>query len=254
MNYDLKTIEELYFALDKSVPYDLKCGTIINISPILVKDYPLYSLCKNILTIPKNELGISEYVTMSYLEFLINLFNNNEDYSKKLANLLRLSLSEDIFVFKIIDKVPQIKVLNEDGNVKFIITKKEFDSIVKIILHQNDINYDDTFMSTDVKKELEKYYALKYKNIKQPSFEKQRAYVISKTGISIQDINNMTYRCFSSIYHASVDSEIYLGEKMIQASQKYDVKEDVVHPLYRMDKNKLEGAFVSKESLENKIK
>ena len=55
-------------------------GTLLNIKPILVKDYPYYDIAKSILEIAKNEMGDIEIIKMSYLEFLFNLLKTNEMY------------------------------------------------------------------------------------------------------------------------------------------------------------------------------
>ena len=52
---DLKDLELKYFYNGYDVPYQLKDGNILNIKPILVKDYPYYEMAKTILEIQKNE-------------------------------------------------------------------------------------------------------------------------------------------------------------------------------------------------------
>ena len=73
----------------------------------------------------------------------------------------------------------------------------------------------------------------------------------------------MTYREFDLIYNANVNSEIYIGEKIIQGSYKYDVKEEIVHPLFKVkedpyakifeDTNKLSGKGISGAEQLNKM-
>jgi hypothetical protein len=70
----------------------------------------------------------------------------------------------------------------------------------------------------------------------------------------LKEINNMTYRMFYQVYQAGIDSEIYIGEKIIQGSEKYMVKENISHPMFDKKKDPIESAFTSKEKLENKIK
>lgn len=253
MSIDLKIYEELYFANDEPIPYELKDKSVLVIYPILVKDFPMYNLCRNILTIPKNEINDIEIIRMSYLEFLINVFKTNETYSKNLANLFKLCLREDLFSFSIEDKKPYIKILNEDGNVKYVIDKKDFDEISKIILYQNDINYDDRYINPEMRKAMEDYYSLKYRDIESPTFEKQRAFVISQCGISPKELKEITYRTFSQIYQASMDSEMYIAQKIIQASEKYEVKGDVMHPLFEKKKDRYEEVFQDADTFKQKI-
>jgi len=56
----------------------------------------------------------------------------------------------------------------------------------------------------------------------------------------------MTYRYFNMIYKAGIDEDIYIGQKIIQGSEKYEVKEDVRHPLFEKDKDVLEEVFSMK--------
>ena len=99
---------------------------------------------------------------------------------------------------------------------------------------------------------MEEYYRVKYKDIVSPSFEKRKAFVSSKTGLITKQLNEMPYREFDMIYHASVDSEIYIGQKIIQASEKYEVKGDVSHPLFTPDKDPYSEIFDDTTVLNNK--
>ena len=71
-------------------------------------------------------------------------------------------------------------------------------------------------------------------------------------GKTFKDLNNMTYREFDLIYNANVNSEIYIGEKIIQGSYKYDVKEDPYAKIFE-DTNKLSGKGISGAEQLNKM-
>ena len=81
-----------------------------------------------------------------------------------------------------------LALCDEHGNAKGYITHKQFEDISKIILFQNDINYDDRTLSTDVQKVVEDYYRIKNKDIHIPSLGEQKTYVMSRTGFSMKDI------------------------------------------------------------------
>ena len=57
---------------------------------------------------------------------------------------------------------------DDEGNTESVISEKEFDDIKKIILYQNDIDYDDRYVNPDVQKEYEKWCALKSKKVHNP--------------------------------------------------------------------------------------
>ena len=113
----------------------------------------------------------------------------------------------------------------------------QFDEIIKIILNQNDAHYDGRYVSPDVKELMNEYYKVKYSNTRSPSLEEKKAFITSKTGIDINTINKMTYRYFDLVYSSSVNNDLYFAQKMVQCSYKYDVKEDVRHPLFEPPKD-----------------
>ena len=234
---DLKTLELKYFCNGYDVPYELKNGGTLNIKPILVKDYPYYEVAKNILEIQKNEINDIEIIQMSYLEFLFHLIDESADYANNLIVLCNLCFG-NFKIAKIIHKKKNCLCLcEEDETVKYIITPKEFDEIAKIILNQNDANYDNRYVNPEVRELMAQYYKAKGGNIRNPNIEEKKAYVTSKTGIQINELNEMSYRYFDMVYDASLNSEIYFAQKMVQCSYKYEVKEDVKHPLFEVKKD-----------------
>lgn len=244
---DIKELEMLYFSNNEPCSYELKCGGKILIYPIKVKDYQIYEIYNQILQINKNELNDINIVQMSYLQFLVeSLFLQDEKYKYQLSWILDKCLRYEYISFeynkgKIV--ICLLKKKENDFIIDKIINKKEFDEIIKIILNQNNPNYDDRYISLEVRKMVEEYYKIKYKNTEHPNLEKQKAFVSSKIGITSKDLNELNYREFIQIYQANVDSEIYFGDKIIQASYKYEVKENVLHPLFVKQKDKYEEAF-----------
>lgn len=258
---DIKTLELSYFSNGEPVPYKLKDGTIINIYPILVKDFPVYEWANQILQIRKNEINDIKIIQMTYLEYILSIIIKNNENKYQLCTLLNLCLHEDYVCLldgnnKCYEKDgrPNIIFVDENNIITHHICPKDFDEISKIILFQNDINYDDRYISPDMRKEIEQYYKLKYKDSTPPTIEKKKAFVISKTGISLNEINNMVFRMFDQVYQASIDSEIYIGNKIIQASQKYDVKGNIEHPMFEVKKDPILSAMGGDaEVFENKI-
>ena len=234
---DIKDLELRYFCNGYDVPYKVKEGGELNIKPILVKDYPYYETSKTVLEIPKNESNDINIIKMSYLEYLINIININETVKNSFVKLYELCLGySQIGIIKHKNKYC-IALCDEDEIVKYIITPKEFDEISKIILNQNDAHYDGRYVSPDVKELMNEYYKVKYSNTHSPSLEEKKAFITSKTGIDINTINEMTYRYFDLVYSSSVNNDLYFAQKMVQCSYKYDVKEDVRHPLFEPPKD-----------------
>ena len=262
---DIENLELLYFCNGTPVPYKLKDGGNVNIYPILVKDKNIYDYCSQILQIKKNEINDIEIIQMSYLEFLLKKVivpDESRAYQGQLYNIFRYCLHENNISFcmedgKFFYKNNKICIfIFEDDwkTIKAIITPSDFDDISKIILFQNDPDYDDRYLSPEVREIVSEYYKLKYNDITSPTLEKQKAFVISKTGITLNELNEMTYRMFSEVYSAGIDSEIYIGQKIIQGSEKYITKKDIIHPMFAKKEDKIEAAFTSKDTVENKIK
>lgn len=246
---DLEMINMNYFVNMSNVPYKLKKGGIIQIKPILVKDYMTYSWAKDILEIPKNEINDIKVIQMSYLEFLIKrLFVADNKLEDKLRWIIKLSLGEDYVAFV----ENKLIICDKDSTIKSIINSKEFDDISKIIQAQNDPNYDDRYISPEVKELMQEYYKVKYQNITSPSLEKKKAFVSSKIGKTFLQLNELPYREFELIYDACKDSEIYIGQKIIQGSYKYKVNEDIKHPLFEPKKDPCEELFTDTSTLASK--
>ena len=220
---DIKDLELRYFCNGYDVPYKVKEGGELNIKPILVKDYPYYEVAKSILEIPKNETNNIEVIKMSYLEFLITIISGSETHKDLFIKICELCFGYVNIGIIEHNRKHCIALCDDESIVKYIITPKEFDEISKIILNQNDAHYDGRYVSPD--------------NTRSPSLEEKKAFITSKTGIDINTINEMTYRYFDLVYSSSVNNDLYFAQKMVQCSYKYDVKEDVRHPLFEPPKD-----------------
>lgn len=73
MKVDIEQLERKYFCKNKPVEFKLKCNEVINIYPILVSDWDVFEECYDILTFAKNEIPSAEIITMSYMDFMINI-------------------------------------------------------------------------------------------------------------------------------------------------------------------------------------
>ena len=250
---DIKELELRYFCNGYDVPYEIKNGGTLYIKPILVKDYPFYERYKGLLEINKNEINNIDIIKISYLEFVLDyLIISSVEHNNALIKICDLSLGYKKIAMGTYNKKKCLYLCDEDNTVKYIITPKEFDDIIKIILNQNDANYDNRYVNPEVRELMEEYYKVKHTDIRNPSLEEKKAYVIAQTGININQINNMTYRLFDLIYNSCVNSEIYFAQKMVQCSYKYEVKEDIKHPLFEKRKDPYAEIFEDTSVLKNK--
>ena len=106
MAVDIGFLREVYFTFDKPVPYKLKCGSILQIKPVLLEDSMIFTSSYGILDIDKNLSTEVEVIQMSYLQFLMDRVIPFVEHSKQqLVNICLLCLG---FEFPYID-------LNEKG-------------------------------------------------------------------------------------------------------------------------------------------
>lgn len=250
----LQDIKMQYFINGEPVPFHLKKGKDILIYPILVRDYPYYESAIDVLTVNKNEINNIDIIQMSYLQFVVEcLFGVNDKYEKHLRKIIELCLHENNIYFAEDKNKICIAICDDDNTIKGVINSKEFEDIIEIILNQNNSNYDGRYISKDVREAYEEYCKLKYQNIDSPSLEKKKGFVISKTGQTLSEINNMIYRMFDIVYHSCVDSEIYIGQKIIQGSYKYKVDNDIMHPQFQKEVDPIASMFSDAQAFENKI-
>jgi hypothetical protein len=250
---DIKSLEILYFQSNKPVPYSLLCGKVVYINPIYVEDWGIFETCVEILKIEKNECGDEEALSMKYLEFLIKLMSENQDVLNKFLYIMKYSIGVEKISVEVKDGKKVIAVLDDLNFIQYYITSKDFDNIKKIILHQNIYDYDDRYIEPEIRKAINTYNKLKRKNQASPTLEMQKVFVISKTGISMEKINKMTYRTFSQVYKFNVKEDLYMSRNIIKASTKYDMKEDIVHPLFEKEIDIMDEIFIDSDSFKSKI-
>lgn len=270
---DIDKLELMYFQNDEPIPYRLKNavskdgsvsqdGYNLFIKPIKVKDWSVFNNCIDIIMHELQDYNSVEIIQMSYLEFVLDVLLEqacDEEISEnafKLSTILSMSLGVYEARKGMFRNKPCLTLHDESGLAIALITPKEFNELKKIILFQNIINYDDRYLSPEIKNEIAEYEKIKYSNdnIVNPTLEKQKVFVISKTGISMKDINDMTYRTFTQVYNYNVNVDLYFAQKILQASQKYDMKEEAIHPLFKKEEDRLKSAFVSKSDFEGKMK
>ena len=223
-----------YFANDTPVPFTTKFNNyVLYIKPITVQLYPFYHDNVGILRINKNQFSDVRIIQMSYLQYLIEEVLSNPSYQQMLVTILDMSFTED-FTFSVgrDDKNKVYLAFNKGEETITRISSKEFDKISEIILFYNDKNYDDRYISEDLRKVMNEYYDLKFKNQTIPTLEEKKAFVTYKTGLSMSTLNNMSYRNFELIYNMAVNNDVFFSQRILQASEKYKV-EDLVYPLFK---------------------
>lgn len=251
-----------YFSLDKSVPYKLKCGEIVNIHPITVEEWGLFEICYDVLTFDKNSIDDIHIIQMSYLQFLLDIiFQQDDNCKNKLVNILAmcLKIDSDKVVFGKVDGKCVIGIdyiLDEFGNcIKngFNITPKDFDEIKSIILHQNICGYDDTKISEDIRKIMEDYYRLSNGNLEPVTLEDKLTFVGIECGMKKNEMFSMTYRDFSKRFSMLNEKLEYMINKPLETSGTVKFKSKIEGLFAKTKKNKFSQFFVDSDSVKNTI-
>ena len=255
----MKECDKLYFSNDIPCPYVLRYNKMtINTYPIKVKDWAVFEDSYNLIIYNKNEIDDIRIIQMSYLEFLYQIiivadvFGNGEAASMALGNFFKYVLHEDDA--RILFKNNEYKIgIFENDKLKYDITSKEFEQLKDMAMYQNIFEYDDREISADVRDLYLTYVkATQRNNIRIPSLEEQKTYVMSQSGFSMQEINNMSYRVFNQLFNHDVDVINFIADKMIQASSKYQVDEEIIHPCYEKKKDKYAALFTDASTLAQK--
>lgn len=241
---------EQYIINGENVEYQLRKGGILYIKPIILKNYFEYTAISSMLLLQKNEIDNGKYISSSFIDFLNDIQDSDGNYIKYCI----IKMSELCFGY---DKIAFVEdngrlcfaLCDDNSTIEKIIRPKEFEEIKKIILYQNNIDYDDREISEDMKKIVNQYYEIKYKDINTPSLEMKKAFVSSKIGKFSKELNELTIREFDLIYKNCIDSENYYADKIIQGSYKYDVKENILHPLFVKKKDIYEEVLSGKSDL-----
>lgn len=263
---NIELLTKKYFSKGKPCPYKLKSGIEILIYPILVEDYEEYEDCLSIIQIDKNNIGITEVISMSQLEYLNYIFSDDTDIGKQQLQMFKgifsLCLKED-YVAITQDKnnkyvvVVAEKSTNQNGEddfiLKYSISNKEYLDIVKIILYQNDLDYNDEYVNPDVMKEYNEYMRLKFKGLRQPTLEERKIFVLARYKCSIEEINNMTKRFFDMLYSEYIGIEQYFVDIMYKTSEKFDIKENIQYPLFKPKEDRFKDLFMSTDTLNSKL-
>lgn len=253
MAVDIDYIKRKYFYKNKPVEYKLRCNKIIKIYPVLVEDYDIFEENYDILTKMKNEINSPEIIRMSYLQFIIEfLIKQDEIYKYKLYNIINLCLKEDDISVGY-DKNKLVLVISKNDIVEYKINHKDFDDIKKIILYQNLINYDDTYISKDIRNVIEEYYKAKNGDIVELSLEDKMAFLGNNCGFSYDEMLKMSYREFSNRFDWAVEEMDYKINKTAEMSGNVQFDRKIEHLIYKKKKNKLEQFFVDKDKFTDKI-
>lgn len=201
MAIDIDLLSRAYFCFDEPVKYTLKDKNTIYIHPFSVKNSELFLSSVDVFTIDKNAMPSVEIIQMSYLDFILEMALSNKSVMER-------------FLFIMLNAL-QVKELvkHEDSNGKSFlsvpeleakITAQDFDDIKRIILYQNIVGYDDSYVNPEIKQAMEAYDSATNRNIVPPTLERKIAIITAHCGISKKEQMDMTMRSHSLLFQEVV--------------------------------------------------
>lgn len=244
MAIDIGFLTEAYFAYDEPVPYRLKSGDIIKVIPVNVKQSHIFNSSVDIIAFDKNTVNDPKVISMSYLEFVLNLAQQDKVYLYKLVNIIKLCLDID---YPSVETTETGKPLIINAKTGMKITHKDFEDIRRIILYQNLLHYDDEYINPDLKKAMQETDALRNRDIDMPTFERKCAIITAHCGVSKQEQMDMSMRAHTLLFE-EVCGEIEFTT--VRPIAIYAGKgNEIDHWIYRKKKGKFDGYITSKDEL-----
>ena len=243
MSIDLNMLSKTFFYFDKPVNYKLNEKNI-NIYPINVEDSEIFLSSIDLFAIDKNSAPIVEIIQMSYLRFIIDvLLIQNKENLQCFINLLSLCLKM---------KNPSIttntngKLMLIEGNDDYLINEQQFEDIRRIILYQNLIHYDDSYVNPDLRKAMNEINELKNKDFEDLTIERKIAIITAHTGISKNEQLTMTYRSHSLLFEEVCGEVDFTTIRPIALFSGEGEK--LNHWIFRKKKNNMENYITNLDS------
>jgi len=257
----IESYRQRYYQNMLPVPFRVKDTAIkegtdnIYIYPVLVKDWTIFENSYHILTIDKSKYNDISIIQMSYLEFLCKvLFHSEmaEEYKIMLSVVFSITLKDiENYRVRVYDNKLKLVLIDNKGN-EYYVTPKEFNEIIDIIMTYNFVDYSDEKISDELQASINEYYSITNRGVHTPTLEEKKAYYLSKTGIDYNSINMMPYRLFNMSCDYLIGVDTYIGDRILQASEKYKV-DDVLHPLYKPKTDIYSTVLSDAETFKNKV-
>lgn len=243
-----------YLLYNKPIPYDEN----IILYPITMEHYILFNALVESLTIRKNSIFRSKkIVKMSYLDFLIFSFSNEElENEYNIPNLSKYYIYA-VQLLQMCCKNSDVKI-NQGSLDIYInsekITPKIFDDIRKIIFIQNDVDYDDKFLNRETEELLNRAQEKMNRNVDKAEIEDYIDSLIVALNIDENRVMNMTIRKFWRYVNRLQLHENYTICKTGECSGLVKFKEPIRYWMLSIEKSdKYSNLKASEDSVRSKI-
>ena len=240
---------------------EIKYNEHITLYPIKMKDIITFQQYQMALTLRKDAIfQDKQIIKMGYLEFIKYACRNDElaqkynmpllpFYYDFIIGILQLTCGEDVEI--------KYNTSTLDFSINdFLITDEVFDDIRKIIIIQNDIDFDiDEFMNIDTVKALEKAREFEAKKNKEKAdIEDYIDSLIIGMKVTEEYVSNLTIRKFWRYIKRINKHEEYEACRSGQMSGMVTFKEPIQHWMTSIEvTDKYENLKTDEEELRSKI-
>ena len=240
---------------------EIKYNEHITLYPIKMKDIITFQQYQIALTLRKDAIfQDKQIIKMGYLEFIKYACRNDElaqkynipllpFYYDFIIGVLQLACGEDVEI--------KYNTSTLDFSINdFLVTDEVFDDIRKIIIIQNDIDFDvDEFMNIDTVKALEKAREFEAKKNKEKAdIEDYIDSIIIGLKVTEDYVSNLTIRKFWRYIKRINKHEEYEACRSGQMSGMVTFKEPIQHWMTSIEvTDKYENLKTDEEELRSKI-
>ena len=240
---------------------EIKYNEHITLYPIKMKDIITFQQYQMSLTLRKDAIfQDKQIIKMGYLEFIKYACRNDElaqkynmpllpFYYDFIIGILQLTCGEDVEI--------KYNTSTLDFSINdFLVTDEVFDDLRKIIIIQNDIDFDiDEFMNIDTVKALEKAREFEAKKNKEKAdIEDYIDSIIIGLKVTEEYVSNLTIRKFWRYIKRINKHEEYEACRSGQMSGMVTFKEPIQHWMTSIEvTDKYENLKTDEEELRSKI-
>lgn len=226
--------------------------------PVTMNDIISFQILSQSITVRKNSIfREKQIIKMTYLDFLFYCLGNKElEIEYKIADLSIYYLYA-VQLLQLCCKNSEIKLSQQNQIVinGEIITPSMFDDLRRIIIIQNDIDFDiDEFVNHDTEQRLLKAQKDSIRDKNNVNIEDYIDSLVIALNITVDKVMNMTIRKFWRYIKRYQLRESYTILKTGECSGMVKFKEPIEYWIKSLDEDdKFKNLKMDEESLKNKI-
>lgn len=244
-----------FLMYNKPFPYNES----ITVHPVTMSDIITFQILSQSITVRKNSIfRKKEIIKMSYLDFLLYCFDNEEiENEYKIPGLSQYY----IYALQLLDlccKDAELSINKENGRIRLNnveITPQIFDDLRRIIIVQNDIDFDiDEFISYSTEQKLQQAQKSMSRDDAKANIEDYVDSLVIAMNTTEERIMEMSIRKFWRYIKRYQLHEGYTIAKTGECSGFVSFKEPIRHWMISLDENdKYKDLKTDENSLKRKI-